>query len=428
MPATLRELWMSGREGTLCPLEQLRAWALRQVYLEEGYAEKGLYVKIAAKVQKVGGGAPGPDAVRKLLLAMVADPDWHPGKTSEAPRGRKRALSPQARGTIKRCAEALKKGHLEPTYPLILARCPNATRNPATGEPVDKRAVYEVFRTQCYDEGAEVPWAHVARQQKVALSPAVQAKRLAWAEHMTQDVAHTEAWYYRNVVWTDVCHSLLPRTEAKAREQALARKAGKGWISGDCKRYSRNLRGKREALRQNSWGVEKVWWAPVLARGKLHVDLLPETFLGERPDSIQEVVAKIPAMLRARCRRGPKPRTVMTDRGPGFYHAAIGKITAQYRDALREHGLRPLMGEDASRQAGDSQEVMLHETAVAWLRRRLALTVPARPWLETREAYGKRLKAQAAYLNARCDVEGLCRAFPGRLRELLDNAGDRLSA
>ena len=118
----------------------------------------------------------------------------------------------------------------------------------------------------------------------------------------------------------------------------------------------------------------------------------------------------------------------MTDRGPGFYHAATGKITPQYRDAQREHGLRPLMGEDASRQAGDSQQVMLHETAVAWLRRRLALTVPARPWLETREAYGERLKAQAAYLNARCDVEGLCRAFPGRLRELLDNAGDRLSA
>ena len=80
MVDTLEHLWKSGKTGHLSPLEVLKAWALRKVYLEEGYSEKGLYVKIAGKVKKVGGGAPGPDAVRKLLLNIDEDPDWYPGK------------------------------------------------------------------------------------------------------------------------------------------------------------------------------------------------------------------------------------------------------------------------------------------------------------------------------------------------------------
>ena len=110
------------------------------MYLEEGYSEKGVYVKIAGKVAKIGGGHPGPDAVRKLLLKIAEDPDWHPGKTGRE-AGRKPALSEQARLAIKRSAEAMKSNDLEATYPLIVARCPNAVRNPDTGELVDKKVV-----------------------------------------------------------------------------------------------------------------------------------------------------------------------------------------------------------------------------------------------------------------------------------------------
>ena len=69
---------------------------------------------------------------------------------------------------------------------------------------------------------------------------------------------------------------------------------------------------------------------------------------------------------------------------------------------------------------------MLHETAVAWLRKRLALSLPAQPWLETREAFGSRLKAGAAFINENYDVDALCREFPDRLQQLLDREGDRL--
>ena len=113
----------------------------------------------------------------------------------------------------------------------------------------------------------------------------------------------------------------------------------------------------------------------------------------------------------------------MSDRGPDLYHSGTGTITPDYKESLHRHGLRALMGEDASKQSGDSQEVLLHETAVAWLRRRLAMSLPAKPWLETREEFGVRLKEQAAYINNKYNVDALCRAFALRLDQLIGKRG-----
>ena len=85
-----------------------------------------------------------------------------------------------------------------------------------------------------------------------------------------------------------------------------------------------------------------------------------------------------------------------------------------------------MMGSDASRQSGDAQDIMLHETAVALLRRRLGLSLPAKPWLETRKAYGSRLKAQAAYVNENYNLEGLCKQSPKRLEIAIANEGGRI--
>ena len=73
------------------------------------------------------------------------------------------------------------------------------------------------------------------------------------------------------------------------------------------------------------------------------------------------------------------------------------------------------------------QEVVLHETAVAWVRQRLAASVPARCWEETRAAYRARLKKCCDDINASCDVEGLCRALPKRVQAVIDNEGDRIN-
>ena len=69
---------------------------------------------------------------------------------------------------------------------------------------------------------------------------------------------------------------------------------------------------------------------------------------------------------------------------------------------------------------------MLHETAVAWIDRRLTVTTPAKPWDDTVDEFGERLRLAAEYINAHYDVDGLCRELPQRLDDLCAKEGDRL--
>ena len=66
------------------------------------------------------------------------------------------------------------------------------------------------------------------------------------------------------------------------------------------------------------------------------------------------------------------------------------------------------------------------ETAVSWLRIRLAESVPAKAWAETREQYTSRLRACCQAVNSSYNVDGLCRAFPARIAKLRDAEGGRL--
>ena len=93
---------------------------------------------------------------------------------------------------------------------------------------------------------------------------------------------------------------------------------------------------------------------------------------------------------------------------------------------MRTHRLKAFMGADASRQPGDLKELMLHETAVAWLTKRLVVTTPARDWEESVEAFGARLQDACRYINEHYDVENLCRELPTRVRALRDAEGGRL--
>jgi uncharacterized MAPEG superfamily protein len=55
------------------------------------------------------------------------------------------------------------------------------------------------------------------------------------------------------------------------------------------------------------------------------------------------------------------------------------------------------------------------------------VTVPKKPWEETVEAYGARLRTAAAHINAHFDVDGLCRALPRRAAALIKAEGGRLA-
>ena len=230
------------------------------------------------------------------------------------------------------------------------------------------------------------------------------------------------------MIWTDLCNSILPLTEKKANEQALGRKGKKGWVSEGCELHTQNLRGKQEVIKQKSWDTMKVWWAPFLCRGKLHVEVFDSEFPGEVPEGAAQLVEKVRAAVNIRFQQAAsKPDLIFVDRGRGFWATNSGKITAEFKGALRGHGLRTFMGDDAGKQPGSLQEVLLHETAVAWIRRRLACTVPVNCWEETREEYGTRLKRCCEHINNEHDVDGLCRGFPKRCKKLDDAKGGRLN-
>ena len=99
---------------------------------------------------------------------------------------------------------------------------------------MDKKRVYDVLRTRCHDPDAERPWKHQRRLARKALTDATKVKRKSWSQE-EQASERTEGRYFRYVTWTDLCYQILPRTEAKASEQALARKGNKGWLSEDAK-------------------------------------------------------------------------------------------------------------------------------------------------------------------------------------------------
>ena len=84
------------------------------------------------------------------------------------------------------------------------------------------------------------------------------------------------------------------------------------------------------------------------------------------------------------------------------------------------------MGKDASKQPGHMQELMLHETAVAWMRKRLVETTPKKCWTESREEYTARLKRCAEFINNNYDVEGLCKGLPKRIKGIIKAKGGRL--
>ena len=153
--------------------------------------------------------------------------------------------------------------------------------NNGTGQPVVPKRARDVFRARCNDPDSEKPWSRKARYSKNALTPDMIAKRFAFATHILA-TGHAQVYYYNRIIWADICNSMLPRTEGKASEQALARKGKHGWLSLGNELASPNLRGAKESEKQASWGTSKVWWAPVLARGKVRIKVFDGDYPGKK--------------------------------------------------------------------------------------------------------------------------------------------------
>ena len=199
--------------------------------LESDTEPYGMLSFVASHVTKVGGGQPTPSAVQQFLEKVDADPEWYPGKAEPSARGPKSAIAPRSQNVVAQSAMSMKRRGEEPTYPALVAANPVALLNPATGKPVGKKRVYAILRERCYDDpgNPQDAWSHHVRFSKSALTADNMAKRRRWGE---QELAagHREEWYFKNVVWTDICNSILARTEQ--RQQGSQRLDERGQQGG----------------------------------------------------------------------------------------------------------------------------------------------------------------------------------------------------
>ena len=207
-------------------------------------------------------------------------------------------------------------------------------------------------------------------------------------------------------------------------------------MSSDAKQESRHLGGGSTAEKQCSQGDTRVFFFLVVTRGVLGVTVFTDTdnFPGETQAGAAMCVERLPSLLRKMLGRDARmPRTLVTDRGPGFYNRFYGTVTGDYEGACRKHGFRLWAGTNAKvgphRQPPDIADVFPHETVTAWVRARLIRTARElrRPWEETPEDFVRRMATVVADVNQTCNVWDASAGFPERLLELKRRLGDRLS-
>ena len=167
-------------------------------------------------------------------------------------------------------------------------------------------------------------------------------------------------------------------------------------------------------------------WFVVVARGVVHVEVMPEDWTLDGM-GLAAFVQRLPGILLKML--GPEtrlPRMLFTDRGTGMYNPA-GKIVAKYRQAVKDAGFHVFWGDDASQQSPDMGDLLLHETAVAWFRKKMRKEKPVvLPWDETQQQWTQRARQVVQYINENYNVRGLCAEFPQRLEQTLASQGERL--
>ena len=388
------------------------------------------YAEIAKHVSKVGGGHPSKQAIAALHGSTKKDKHWYPGKVKPdaKKRGPKNKFGKAQKHVVANHAMALKKAGVEPTVAAVIARCPRAATNPATGEAFTSPTITKVFKTMCYDVMPAKPWAFSSPYQKTALPNALIDQRLAWAKEI-QRLGKSPIWYLNNCIWMDPCNTVIPaakRTVFDQQQKAMGRH--KRWISSDARQYSRNLKAAAYAGKQKQWADKRMWWFVILTRGRVFLKMMP-TDWEQTGYGMAEFVDELPALLEGGLTQNKTlPKVIVTDRGPGLYQAASGTIVAAYKEALSENGFKPFAGDEAKWQPPDVPDVLLHETVVAWVRA-FFKKHPFKTVSNVRDnqkVFAKLLKQCEAHINAHYEVTALCKSFPRRIAELIAARGDRL--
>ena len=430
----LREAWTAAAPGRLAPQEQCKLWALRQVLRKQG-EDDDQYEWMASQVIVVGGGHPERGSVRDFFLRVdAAGEHWYPGFTT-GKRGRPVEMTKKKRQAIATSMMAAKSRGELPCYETAVAYCPRASFNETTQEIFSRQTINEVLTTDCYDETPDRPWEFRFGAQRRPLTTEAKEQRVEWGARIQQE-GRTAAWFRDNVIWMDICSKVIPGNPAVALDQArTAQNKRKRLMSPGSREKSVNVGGSVTADKQCGYGSVRVYFGVVLTRGVLGVVVFTDIneFPGETPAGAKLLVERLPDTLRGMLGHSArKPLLLFTDRGPGFYHRRWGTITGDYESACRELGFKPWAGSNSKRgphaQPPDLADVLLHETAVSWLRRQEEQTRPTRPWEEMPQQLAERLRQGASRINKEFDVRGLCMELPGRLSLLVcDTCGDRLA-
>ena len=298
-----------------------------------------------------------------------------------------------------------------------------------TQEPFCDRLILDVFRSRCFDDGADEPWGHITPYNQTALSPELVAMRHAWARAAKKDIQPAH-WYFQHVVFIDPCSTILSDSLKTAFDENQASFGkSKRWMSPGSQRSGRNLRASPYATKQCRQGDRRVWWFIVLARGKVGVLMMGDgwTQTGEGMALFVDKLVPFLKKMLPTCER--LPRILCSDRGPGFYQNSTGHIVEAYRRAVAKGGFRTYAGDDASKQPPDMPDFWPHETAVSWIRSLMRKKPVQRGnGLDhmQRELEGA-LSDCVKHINANYDVESLSKSFPRRVDELLAAEGERLS-
>ena len=347
----LREVWTKAAKGRLTPQEQCKLWALRQVMRKQG-EDDNQYEWMALQVTVVGGGHPNRQSVREFFQRVdAAGQEWYPGYT-QGQRGRRVEMTPKKRKAIATSMMAAKKRGELPCYDTALAYCKSATFNETTQKPFSREKVNEVLTTDCYDEDPEHPWEFRFGAKRRPLTAEAKQWRMGWGTRLRRE-GHTAAWYHDNVIWMDLCSKVIPGTPAIALDQArTAQNKKKRLMSPGSVENSANLGGSATADKQCGFGSTRVYFGVALTRGVLGIVVFTNVgeFPGETPEGARLLVARLPRLLTKMlgC-TARKPRTLFTDRGPGFYHRRWGTITGDYDSACREHGFKLWAGSNSKK-------------------------------------------------------------------------------
>ena len=191
-----------------------------------------------------------------------------------------------------------------------------------------------------------------------------------------------------------LCSSILFGSMLQWLRMRQAAVGDKAWLSDDAKEYSRNLCGSKYAKTQRTWAGSRANLFVVLARGKMHVEVMPADWPLDS-SGVATFVERLPRILRSMLgRRAHLPNIVFTDRGTGMY-SPHGAVTRFYEEALTATGCSLYWGADASIQAPDMPDVLLHETVVAMFRKRLRREKTVLPHGLKRRSSGQRVRRRS---------------------------------